>query len=136
MPLPNGDRVIYFGGWGKDIDPSSPSGTYATVFDGNHPDELAGFTLRVEPLEGQPAFDQQPGPRQHDSEPREVRLAALPSCPSSNPRRLSWSHTCTSRQSAAPFHERSTTRKTLRQRKAGNWSRRTGAGHQPRLDPS
>ncbi len=60
MPLPNGDRVIYFGSWGNDNSPGATSYTYATLFDVSDPDELAEFTLRVQHLEGQPEFDDQP----------------------------------------------------------------------------
>lgn len=59
-PLPNGDRVIYFGSWGNDNSPGASSYTYATIFDGHDPDDMANFALRVRELESQPEFDDQP----------------------------------------------------------------------------
>ena len=59
-PLANGDRVIYYGGWDRDSCPGVPSSTYATLFNGTDPDELAEFSVRVQHLEGRPPLDQQP----------------------------------------------------------------------------
>jgi hypothetical protein len=59
-PLPNGDRVIYFGSWGNDNCPGASTYTHAEVFDGNDPDELAEFTLRMQEWEGKPESDEQP----------------------------------------------------------------------------
>jgi hypothetical protein len=59
-PLPSGHRVIYFGSWGNDHSPGASMCTYATLFDGNDPDEMADFALRVRELESQPEFDDQP----------------------------------------------------------------------------
>jgi hypothetical protein len=58
-PLPNGDRVIYFGSWGNDHSPGASSYTHAEVFDGNDPDEMAEFTLRVQEWESKPEHDDQ-----------------------------------------------------------------------------
>jgi hypothetical protein len=59
-PLPNGDRVIYFGSWGNDYSPGASAYTNAEVFDGNDPVELAEFTLRVQEWEAKPEADEQP----------------------------------------------------------------------------
>ncbi len=58
--LASGERVIYFGSWGNDNSPGASSYTYATLFDMSNPDDLAEFTLRVQHLENQPEFDEQP----------------------------------------------------------------------------
>lgn len=58
-PLPNGDRVVYFGSWGNDHSPGASSYTHAEVFDGNDPDEMAEFTLRVQEWESKPEHDDQ-----------------------------------------------------------------------------
>lgn len=59
-PLPNGDRVIYFGSWGNDNSPGASMYTHAEIFDGDGPDELAEFTLRVYEWESKPEYDDQP----------------------------------------------------------------------------
>lgn len=59
-PLPNGDRVIYFGSWGNNNSPGASSYTNAEIFDGTDPNELAEFTLRVQEWEGRPEYDDQP----------------------------------------------------------------------------
>lgn len=59
-PLPNGDRVIYFGSWGNDNSPGASMYTHATLFDVSDSDELANFAQRVRELESQPEFDEQP----------------------------------------------------------------------------
>ncbi len=59
-PLPSGDRVIYFGSWGNDHSPGASTYTHATIFDGDDPEELAEYTVRVRDLETQPEFDEQP----------------------------------------------------------------------------
>ena len=58
-PLPNGDRVIYFGSWGNDNSPGASSYTNAEIFDSNDPDEMADFALRVQHFENQPEYDDQ-----------------------------------------------------------------------------
>lgn len=65
-PLPNGDRVIYFGSWGNDNSPGASMYTNAEIFDGSDPDELAEFTLRVKEWESKPEDDDQ---REHDDQP-------------------------------------------------------------------
>jgi hypothetical protein len=53
-PMPNGDRVIYFGSWGNDNSPGASSYTHAEIFDGDDPVELAEFSERVKHWESQP----------------------------------------------------------------------------------
>jgi hypothetical protein len=59
-PLPNGDRVIYFGSWGNDNSPGASMYTNAEIFDGSDPDELAEFTLRVQEWEAKSEYEDQP----------------------------------------------------------------------------
>lgn len=58
-PLPNGDRAIYFGSWGNDNSPGASSYTFAEIFDGSDPDELAEFTIRAREWESKPEYDDQ-----------------------------------------------------------------------------
>ncbi len=60
-PLPNGNRVIYFGSWGSDHSPGASQYTHATIFNMDDPDEAAEYTLRVHEMESQPEYDEQPG---------------------------------------------------------------------------
>jgi hypothetical protein len=53
-PLPNNDRVIYFGSWGNDNSPGASMYTNAEIFDGNDPDDIAAFSERVKHWESQP----------------------------------------------------------------------------------
>ena len=53
-PLPNNDRVIYFGSWGNDNSPGASMYTNAEIFDGNDPSDLAAFNERVQHWESQP----------------------------------------------------------------------------------
>jgi len=55
-PLPNGDKVVYFGSWGNDNSPGASMYTNAEVFDANDPDELAEYAERVRHWESQPEF--------------------------------------------------------------------------------
>ena len=55
-PLPNGDRVLYFGSWGNDNSPGASMYTNAEVFDGNDPANLAEFNRRVKHWESQPEY--------------------------------------------------------------------------------
>ena len=55
-PLPNGDRVIYFGSWGNDNSPGASSYTNAEIFDALGPDQLIEFSNRVDHWENQPEF--------------------------------------------------------------------------------
>jgi len=55
-PLPNGDRVIYFGSWGNDNSPGASSYTNAEIFDAVDPDHLIEFSQRVDHWENQPEF--------------------------------------------------------------------------------
>ncbi len=53
-PLPNGDRVIYFGSWGNDNSPGASTYTNAEIFDALDPDQLVEFSKRVDHWENQP----------------------------------------------------------------------------------
>jgi hypothetical protein len=53
-PLPNNDRVIYFGSWGNDNSPGASMYTNAEIFDGNDPDDIAAFSERVKHWESKP----------------------------------------------------------------------------------
>ncbi len=64
-PLPNGDRVIYYGSWGSDHSPGASTHTHAEIFDGGDPDDMAEYALRVRHWESQPEFDDQPDPDDH-----------------------------------------------------------------------
>jgi hypothetical protein len=55
-PLPNGNRVIYFGSFGNDNAPGASAYTNAEVFDGSDPDEMAEFTIRAQEWEGKPEY--------------------------------------------------------------------------------
>ena len=55
-PLPNGDRVIYFGSWGNDNSPGASDYTNAEIFDCLDDDHLAEFSKRVEQWDEQPEF--------------------------------------------------------------------------------
>jgi len=55
-PLPNGDRVIYFGSWGNDNSPGASTYTYAEIFDSLDPDQLVEFSKRVDHWESQPEY--------------------------------------------------------------------------------
>jgi hypothetical protein len=57
-PLPNGDRVIYFGSWGNDNSPGASSYTHAEIFDVSNPDEAKAFERRVQDWESQPEYDE------------------------------------------------------------------------------
>ncbi|TXI90538.1 MAG: hypothetical protein E6Q36_01245 [Chryseobacterium sp.] len=53
-PLPNGDRVIYFGSWGNDNSPGASTYTNAEIFDALDPEQLVEFSERVDHWESQP----------------------------------------------------------------------------------
>lgn len=53
-PLPNNDRVIYFGTWGNDSSPGASSYTHAEIFDMDDPHDTAEFEKRVKEWESQP----------------------------------------------------------------------------------
>ena len=55
-PLPNNDRVIYFGSWGNDNSPGASMYTNAEIFNGDDPSELTEFADRVKHWEGQPEY--------------------------------------------------------------------------------
>ena len=52
-PLPNGDKVIYFGSWGNDNSPGASSYTNAEIFEST---EEAEFQRRVKHWESQPEY--------------------------------------------------------------------------------
>ena len=53
-PLPNNDRVIYFGSWGNDNSPGASMYTNAEIFDGDDLADLAAFNERVQHWQSQP----------------------------------------------------------------------------------
>lgn len=53
-PLPNGDRVVYFGSWGNDNSPGASTYTNAEIFDALDPEQLVEFSERVDHWESQP----------------------------------------------------------------------------------
>jgi hypothetical protein len=55
-PLPNGDRVIYFGSYGNDNSPGASSYTYAEIFDGEDQEDLERFKKQVGEWEAQPEW--------------------------------------------------------------------------------
>lgn len=55
-PLPNGDRVIYFGSWGNDNSPGASSYTHAEIFNVDEPEDAAEFKKRVKHWERQPKY--------------------------------------------------------------------------------
>ena len=57
-PLPNNDRVIYFGTWGNDNSPGASSYTNAEIFEMNDPDDAADYEKRVNDWEGQPEYEE------------------------------------------------------------------------------
>jgi hypothetical protein len=57
-PLPNGDRVIYFGSWGNDHSPGASCHTHAEIFDMSSPDDAKAFDKRVRDWESQPEYDE------------------------------------------------------------------------------
>lgn len=52
-PLPNGDRVIYFGSWGNDNCPGASMYTNAEIFDMNDRDDAAAFDERIQHWQSQ-----------------------------------------------------------------------------------
>ena len=68
-PLPNGDRVIYFGSWGNDNSPGASAYTNAEIFDALDPDQLVEFSKRVEHWENQPEFAEEDDVEDPSDEP-------------------------------------------------------------------
>jgi len=56
-PLPNNDRVIYFGTWGNDHSPGASSYTNAEIFNMDDPEDAADYEKRVKDWESQPEWD-------------------------------------------------------------------------------
>ena len=57
-PLPNNDRVIYFGTWGNDHSPGASSYTNAEIFDMDDPEDAAEYAKRVKEWEAQPEWEE------------------------------------------------------------------------------
>jgi hypothetical protein len=55
-PLPNNDRVIYFGSWGNDNSPGASCYSYAEVFEMNDAEDAAEFKRRVKEWEAKPEW--------------------------------------------------------------------------------
>lgn len=55
-PMPNDDRVIYFGSWGNDNSPGASMYTNAEIFDMTNADDAAEFAQRVRHWGSQPAY--------------------------------------------------------------------------------
>ncbi len=55
-PLPNNDRVIYFGTWGNDHSPGASSYTSAEIFDMDNPEDTAEYAKRVQEWKSQPEW--------------------------------------------------------------------------------
>lgn len=60
-PLPNGDWVIYHGSWGNDHSPGASMYTYAEIFDGSDPDDMAEFALRCRHWGAIPEYEEDCG---------------------------------------------------------------------------
>ena len=75
-PLPNGDRVIYFGSWGNDNSPGASTYTNAEIFDGNDADDLCAFEDRVNHWESQPEYVETDDECDFDDELAEDRMLA------------------------------------------------------------
>jgi hypothetical protein len=55
-PLPNNDRVVYFGTWGNDNSPGASSYTNAEIFNMDDAADVAEYAKRVKEWEGQPEW--------------------------------------------------------------------------------
>jgi hypothetical protein len=75
-PLPNGDRVIYFGSWGNDNSPGASTYTNAEVFDALDPDQLIEFSKRVDHWESQPEYVESDDDYDSDGELAEDQILA------------------------------------------------------------
>jgi hypothetical protein len=75
-PLPNGDRVIYFGSWGNDNSPGASTYTNAEIFDVLDPDELVEFSKRVDHWESQPEYVESDDDYDSDGELAEDQILA------------------------------------------------------------
>jgi hypothetical protein len=75
-PLPNGDRVIYFGSWGNDNSPGASTYTNAEIFDVLDPNKLVEFSKRVEHWENQPECVESDDDYDSDGELAEDRILA------------------------------------------------------------
>jgi hypothetical protein len=75
-PLPNNDRVIYFGSWGNDNSPGASMYTNAEIFDGNDPSDLAAFADRVKHWDGQPEYIETDDDYDSDGELAEDQILA------------------------------------------------------------
>jgi hypothetical protein len=59
-PLPNGDRVIYFGSFGNYNSPGASTYTHAEIFDVTNEDEAIAYMDRVRHWESQPEYVDEP----------------------------------------------------------------------------
>ena len=57
-PLPNNDRVIYFGTWGNDNSPGASSYTHAEIFNMDDSADAAEYEKRVQEWESQPEWEE------------------------------------------------------------------------------
>ena len=56
-PLPNNDRVIYYGSWGNDNCPGASCYTHAEIFNMDDPKDDADYAKQVKHWEAQPDTD-------------------------------------------------------------------------------
>ena len=75
-PLPNGDRVIYFGSWGNDNSPGASTYTNAEIFDVLDPNQLIEFSKRVDHWESQPEYVESDDDYDSDCELAEDQILA------------------------------------------------------------
>lgn len=75
-PLPNNDRVIYFGSWGNDNSPGASMYTNAEIFDALDPEQLIEFSKRVDHWESQPEYVETDDDYDSDGELAEDRILA------------------------------------------------------------
>ena len=70
-PMPNGDRVFYFGSWGNYNSPGAWAYTNAEIFDGDDPADLAEFQTWVKHWKNQPEFVETDEDEDEDEEEEE-----------------------------------------------------------------
>ena len=76
VPLPNGDRVIYFGSWGNDNSPGASTYTNAEIFDALDPNQLIEFSKRVDHWESLPEYVESDDDYDSDGELAEDQILA------------------------------------------------------------
>ncbi len=57
-PLPDNDRVVYFGSWGNDNSPGASRYTYAEIFNMDDPEDAEAYRQRGREWENQPEYDE------------------------------------------------------------------------------